>query len=120
MTKKEFIEKLIQSMYGRKYTVEYNGNGQNLSIRDKDGHYVGPWIWADNLKGGRVSIKLKYFEWSTEGLQKANRAAKALWNVLYYMEGSVVDAATRCDVFRGHTSRFGYYYVVRLRCDRAW
>lgn len=120
MTKREFIEKLIRSMYGRNYSVEYNECGQNLSIKDENGHYVGPQIWADTLKGGRVSIKLKHFEWSAEGLQKANRVAKALWNALYYMEGSVVDAATRCEVFTGHTSRFGHYYVVRLRCDRVW
>lgn len=111
MTKIEGIKSMVKTIYGRGYKVESNGCGQSYYVPGMG------LIWVDCLKGGRVSIKLKYFK----APEQAARAAKAMWNWLYYFSGITVDAASKADTYKVFHSRFGGpLYAARLICDKWW
>lgn len=111
MTKIEGIQSMVSSIYGKDSLVESTDCGQRYSIEDKG------FIYVDTLKGGRVSIKIKYLI-TSEG---AARVAKAMWNWLYYFSGITVDASAKADVYSTFHPRFGrVLYVARLRCDKWW
>ena len=79
----------------------------------------GYQVYVDNLKGGRVSIKVKFFK--TEAV--AVQTAITMFHNLRYMQGSVVDAATKWDVYQpSSASRWpaSKLWVARLRCDKHW
>lgn len=107
MTKIEFLQNLLGGIVsasdcGQRYIWEHNGT---RSI-----------VWVDTLKGGRISIKFKYF-FSKEG---ADKAARFLWHRAMQTKGLVIDAATKADVYQGSCSRFPAGWVARLRCDKVW
>lgn len=102
---------MVDSIYGRGNLVESTDCGQRYYVWGKRSIYV------DVLKGGRVSIKIKYFRSPDE----PNRVAKAMWNWLYYFSGITVDAASKADVYATNHPRVGgTVYAARLRCDKWW
>lgn len=106
MTKIDFLKKLFNTE-----DVQSSDCGQRYWAK-------GYQVYVDNLKGGRVSIKVKFFK--TEAV--AVRTAITMFHNLRYMQGSVVDAATKWDVYQPSTcGRFPRgLWVARLRCDRHW
>lgn len=103
MTKQEFISKLFKSF------AHYEGCGQCMQTR------IGT-VWVDDLKGGRVSIKVKPF--FTRG--SAQRYAEQLLENLREMPGSVIDAATKADVYEAECRGYKCGWAARLRCDKHW
>lgn len=102
MTKIEFLKKLF-----RTDDVRSGDCGQMYWV---DGNL----IWVDNLKGGRMSVKLKPYT----SYARALRVAKDLWVDLLKMNYPV-DAATKVDVYESHCGRgYGSGWAVRIRCDR--
>lgn len=111
MTKIEGIQSMVKSIFGRDAVVESTDCGQRYWVKG-----IGT-IYVDTLKGGRVSIKIKYFTESEEAL----RVAKAMWNWLYYFSGITVDAASKADIYSTFHPRYGrVLYAARLRCDKWW
>lgn len=111
MTKIEGIQSLVRSIFGKDATVESTDCGQRYWVTG------GGNIYVDTLKGGRVSIKIKPFT----NPDSAVRAAKAMWNWLYYFSGITIDAATKADVYSTFHPRYGrILYAARLRCDKWW
>lgn len=106
MTKIEFLKNLFLTE-----DVKSTDCGQRYWVKN----YM---VYVDNLKGGRVSIKVKFFR--TEAV--AVQTAITMYHNLRYMQGSVVDAATKWDVYHPGTSgRFPTgLWVARLRCDKHW
>lgn len=106
MTKIEFLKKLFNTK-----DVRSTGCGQRYIVKNY-------FVWVDNLTGGRVSIKVKFFR--TEAV--AVRTATTMFNNLLDMQGSVVDAATGWDVYQPDTcGRFPRgLWVAKLRCDKHW
>ena len=118
MTKIEGLRRMINILYGGYATVESADNGQLYVIR---GVYnpmdISGVIYVDTLKGGRVSVKIKYFD----SMETAERFARGMYNWLYSFTGIVVDAATKADAYEICSSRFrGPLYAARLRCDKWW
>ena len=101
MTKIEFLKKLFRT--------------ENVTCGDCGQMY---WVdrylvWVDNLKGGRMSVKLKpYINYA-----RALRVAKDLW-VDFLKMNYPVDAATKLDVYECRRGMSGSGYAVRLRCDK--
>lgn len=111
MTKIEGIQSMVESIFGKDATVESTDCGQRYWVKGMGTIYV------DTLKGGRVSIKIKYFAES----EAAYRAVKAMWNWLYYFSGITVDAASKADIYSTFHPRYGrVLYAARLRCDKWW
>lgn len=118
MTKIEGLRRMINILYGEYATVESADNGQLYVIR---GVYnpmdISGIIYVDTLKGGRVSVKIKYFD----SKEVAERFARGMYNWLYSFTGIVVDAATKADAYEICSYRFrGPLYAARLRCDKWW
>jgi len=103
MTKQEFISKLFNSF------AYYEGCGQCMQTR------LGT-IWVDDLKGGRVSIKVKPFLTR----ESAQRCAEQLLENLREMPGSFIDAATKADVYKVEYRGYICGWAARLRCDKHW
>ena len=101
MTKVEFLKKLF-----RTEDVRSGDCGQMYWV---DGHL----IWVDNLKRGRISVKLKPYANFTGAL----KVGRDLWTNLLRMKYPV-DAATKVDIYYCSSSRERYGYAVRLRCDK--
>ena len=118
MTKIEGLRRMINILYGGWATVKSTDNGQMYVIREVYNPLVTSGIiYVDILKGGRVSIKIKYFD----SLETAERFARGMYNWLYSFTGIVVDAATKADAYKIYSSRFrGPLYAARLRCDKWW
>lgn len=106
MTKIEFLKKLFQTE-----DVQSTDCGQRYIVK-------GYFVWVDDLKGGRVSIKVKFFKHEAVAVQ----TAITMYHNLVYMQGSIVDAATKWDVYHPDTSgRFpAGLWAARLRCDKHW
>ncbi len=108
MKKIEFIKNVLGATL-----IESNDCGQSY-------YFVADWgrgnVWVDTLKGGRVSIKVKHFRMK----EAAEYVATKLYNNLLNMSGSVVDAATKADTYKGFCARYSCGYVARLRCDKHW
>ena len=103
MTKVEFLKKLF-----RTDNVKCGDCGQMYWV---DGHLV----WVDNLKGGRISVKLKPYTTFTGAL----KVGRELWTNLLRMKYPV-DAATKVDVYKCYCARWGSGYAARLRCDKPF
>ena len=118
MTKIEGLRRMINILYGVYATVESTDNGRMYVIREVYNPLVNSGIiYVDILTGGRVTIRIKYFD----SLETAERFARGMYNWLYSFTGIVVDAATKADAYRTYSSRFrGPLYVARLRCDKWW
>lgn len=104
MTKIEFLKKLFKTE-----DVTCGDCGQMYWVNKN-------LVWVDNLKGGRISVKIK--PWSN--CQVAYVNAKKLWNNLMEMNYPV-DAATKVDVYVCRTQGMydGYEgFAIRLRCDK--
>ena len=111
MTKIEGIQSMAKSVFGRDAIVESTDCGQRYWIKGKG------LIYVDTLKGGRVSIKIKYFT----TFYTARTVAERMWNWLYCFSGIVVDAASKADVYETlHPRVGGTVYGARLRCDKWW
>ena len=109
---------MINILYGGYASVESTDNGQMYVIREVYNPLVTSCIiYVDILKGGRVSIKIKYFD----SMETAERFARGMYNRLYSFTGIVVDAATKADAYEICSPRFrGPLYAARLRCDKWW
>lgn len=118
MTKIEGLRRMINILYGGYVTVESADNGQLYVIREVYNPMdIRGIIYVDILKGGRVSVKIKYFD----SKEEAERFARGMYNWLYSFTGIVVDAATKADAYEICSSRFrGPLYAARLRCDKWW
>lgn len=118
MTKIEGLRRMINILYGGYATVESADNGQMYVIREVyNPMFASGIIYVDILKGGRVSVKIKYFD----SMETAERFARGMYNWLYSFTGIVVDAATKADAYEICSSRFrGPLYAARLRCDKWW
>lgn len=116
MKKIDFVKQIMGSVLGKTTTVESNGCGQCYHVTWFEGTKQKFFtLWVDNLRGGRISMKVKCLE-----KERAERLAKAMWNALYYGD-FVVDAASKADVYEHYSPRGGcWYYVARLRCDKVW
>lgn len=116
MTKIEGINSLVKAIYGKNFTARTAGCGQCYWVECQE-LTKGSLIWVDCLKGGRVSIKIKFFKEP----DRAKRVAKAMWNWLYYFSDIPVDAASKADTYTSYPSRFGGpLYAARLKCDKWW
>lgn len=113
MTKIEGINSMVQAVFGTGLKVESNGSGQCYSIA-APGYGL---IWVDVLRGGRVSIKIKYFsEW-----KRALDVSAKMWYWLCNRSGIVVDAAAKADTYMTYHPRFGGpLFAARLKCDKWW
>lgn len=104
MTKIEFLKKLFKTE-----DVKSAGCGQCYYVNNST-------VWVDNLRGGRMSVKVKPYR----DKEQAERVGKLLWNSLMDMNYPV-DAATKVDVYRCYSYGLGmeiWRWAVRLRCDK--
>lgn len=117
MKKIEFLNRLMQWCYGPEVNVVASENGQQYDLM-RDGEHLRT-IWVDNLRGCRVSIKLKYKD-TPVGRAMAQSVSDHMMDFLM-SNNFIVDAATKSDVYENYSSRGGCWYkVARLRCDRFW
>lgn len=117
MKKIEFLNNLAKEVWGPEAEVVYDGCGQSFDVwlNRPGGRKYLHHIWVDNLVRGRCSIKIKYYQYES----MARRISQEMYNVLY-RGPYTIDSTTKAAPFRGHTSRFGSYWVARLICDRYW
>lgn len=118
MKKIKFLNDLAKYVWGPQAKVEGTDCGQCYTVTVTEDGLVR-MMYVDSLKGGRCSIKIKYYADSALGHHTAARISRSMMNYLLQSD-LTVDAATKAGAYRGHNSRFGYYYVANLKCDRFW
>lgn len=115
MKKREFLQIIAQATFPGPVKVKsfYGGCYKVCRIHD-DGLVC--YMWVDELGGGRVSIKFKYFPASYAFMTYEDRLRTfintASQNVFF------TDAATEVDTFFSKAWNKGW--VLRLRCDKQW
>lgn len=123
MTKIEFLKNLfpglkvksgyfgqMYELYGQETRTDAFGYSQNIERRVAV-------VFVDILKGGNISIKVKFFY----DREIALDVARKMLENLKAMKDSVVDAATKADVYiAGGILWPNKVWVARLKCDKHW
>lgn len=105
MTKIEFLKKLFATE-----DVKSSHCGQLYYVK-------GKCVWVDVFKNGQISVKMKFFT----TLEEATWWAYFIYCNLWKMNGSVVDAATKWNVYHPiWGNRRTRSYAARLICDKYW
>ena len=119
MTKIQFLQIVAQAAFPYPVKVDhwFDSCYKVRPIPDDGSGFGGCYLWVDLLKGGRVSIKFKYFGMSYAFLNMKDRletfVSKAPQKTLF------TDAATEVDAYLSRTSCQGGM-VLRLKCDKMW
>lgn len=119
MTRIQFLQIVAQAAFPYPVKVEHwYGSCYRVGLVPDDGsRYGGCYLWVDSLKGGRVSIKFKYFGMSYAFLNMKDRLETFVSNA---PQGTLfTDAATKVDAYLSRTSSHGGM-VLRLQCDKMW
>lgn len=119
MTKIQFLQIVAQAAFPYPVKVEHRFNSCYWvrPVPDNGGGYGGCYLWVDPLKGGRVSIKFKYFGMSYAFLNMKDRLETFVSNAP--QRTFFTDAATKVDAYLSRTSQHGGM-VLRLQCDKMW
>lgn len=106
MTKIEFLKKLFLTD-----DIHRVSCGQIYEMRLMGTHL----LFVDDLKGGRVSIKLKYFT----NFEQARVFASMMWHSLQSMSVDWANEAT-VDIYKCEADRYSAGWAARLRCRKHW
>lgn len=119
MKKIKFLNDLAKHVWGNQAKVESTDCGQRYEVAVTSDGTVRKLIYVDPIKNGRCSIKVKYYSNSRLGHHTAEGVSNSMMGYLLE-QGLVIDVITKAACYKGRTSRFGYYYVANLKCDRYW
>lgn len=108
MKKIEILRDMFKSVGGILNSEGYCGQYYNLELKGR--RYD---VWVDNLPGGRVSIKVKYFKHEND----AALIAMLLDNKIMHKGAT----NTKADTYKVHVWDHVFLgYGARLICDKPW